>query len=154
MSAQPIPPMPFRAVNVNVGETVSTPSFWDRVTTWASENKAVVYTIAGIAVVVTGAGAVYYFSDSSTPQASAERKASKKERRKAKKEKEAIKPVLEGWYSICKTLLKSNNHIEVTPSSPKAKVETTTEQELPQIDETTVDFLSDQVSDSLLLTCF
>lgn len=37
---------------------------WDRVTSWASENKAVVYTIAGVAVVVTGAGVVYYLNNS------------------------------------------------------------------------------------------
>lgn len=40
------------------------PSFWGKVTTWASENKAVVYTIAGVAVVVTGAGVAYYLTDS------------------------------------------------------------------------------------------
>lgn len=37
---------------------------WDRLTNWVSENKAVVYTIAGVAVVVTGAGVVYYLNDS------------------------------------------------------------------------------------------
>jgi import receptor subunit TOM70 len=44
----------------------STPasSVWDRMTTWASENKAVVYTVAGVAVVVTGAGVAYYLTDS------------------------------------------------------------------------------------------
>lgn len=44
----------------------STPpnSVWDRISTWASENKAVVYTIAGVAVVVTGAGVAYYLTDS------------------------------------------------------------------------------------------
>ncbi len=35
-------------------------SLWDRISTWVSENKAVVYTIAGVAVVVTTAGVVYY----------------------------------------------------------------------------------------------
>lgn len=40
------------------------PSFWEKVTTWASEHKAVVYTIAGVAVVVTGAGVAYYLTDS------------------------------------------------------------------------------------------
>jgi import receptor subunit TOM70 len=39
-------------------------SFWERISTWASENKAVVYTIAGVAVVVTGAGVAYYLTDS------------------------------------------------------------------------------------------
>lgn len=37
-------------------------SLWDRVSSWASENKAAVYTIAGVAVVVTGAGMVYYLN--------------------------------------------------------------------------------------------
>lgn len=37
-------------------------SLWDRISTWVSEHKAVVYTIAGVAVVITGAGAVYYIS--------------------------------------------------------------------------------------------
>ena len=41
-------------------------SLWDRISTWVSENKAVVYTIAGVAVVVTTAGAVYYVSNSSS----------------------------------------------------------------------------------------
>ena len=40
------------------------PSVWDRISTWASENKAVVYTIAGVAIVVTGAGVAYYLTDS------------------------------------------------------------------------------------------
>jgi len=44
----------------------STPpsSVWDRISTWASENKAVVYTIAGVAIVVSGAGVAYYLTDS------------------------------------------------------------------------------------------
>ena len=37
-------------------------SVWDRITNWASEHKALVYTIAGVAVVVTGAGIVYYLN--------------------------------------------------------------------------------------------
>lgn len=43
-------------------------SIWDRVSTWVSENKAIVYTIAGVVVVVTGAGAVYYIRNSSESQ--------------------------------------------------------------------------------------
>lgn len=64
-------------------------SLWDRLTTWASENKVVVYTVAGTAVVVTGAGVVYYLSTSKNPSGgasiSAEKRKSKKERRKEKK---------------------------------------------------------------------
>ena len=65
---------------------------WDRLSTWASENKTIVYTIAGIAVVVTGAGLVYYSTDSRTASrdtSSEEKKRlSKKERKKAKKDKD------------------------------------------------------------------
>ena len=93
-SPQPVPP--FRGVQLDsslASSSTSSTSFWDRVSTWASENKAVVYTIAGIAVVVTGAGAVYYFSDSKKDLA--DKRPSKKERRKAKKEalgKETVAP--------------------------------------------------------------
>jgi import receptor subunit TOM70 len=41
------------------------PSLWDRISTWVSENKAVVYTIVGVTVVVTTAGAVYYIKNNS-----------------------------------------------------------------------------------------
>ena len=68
----------------------SNSSLWDRVSNWASENKAVAYTIAGTAVVVTGAGVIYYLSDSKKGGASAssDKKKSKKERRKEKKDAE------------------------------------------------------------------
>jgi len=60
-----------------------TSSVLDRISSWVSENKAVVYTIAGIAVVVTGAGAVYYLNADSKSKDAAP-KLSKKERRKRK----------------------------------------------------------------------
>ena len=64
-------------------------SFYDRITTWASEHKAAVYTIAGITLVATGAGIYYYTSESApTPQdleAAAEKKKVRKENKKAKK---------------------------------------------------------------------
>lgn len=41
----------------------SSSGVWERISTWASENKAVVYTIAGVAVAFTGAGVVYYLND-------------------------------------------------------------------------------------------
>jgi len=87
-----IPSLPNGGLNPAYA-TIQTPtapqSFWDRVSTWASENKALVYTIAGVAVVVTGAGAVYYFADSSAKGDTEQRRASKKERRKAKAEAKA-----------------------------------------------------------------
>jgi import receptor subunit TOM70 len=51
-----------------LGKPIAVPvesSVWDRFTNWASENKALVYTIAGVAVVVTGAGVVYYLNGDS-----------------------------------------------------------------------------------------
>jgi import receptor subunit TOM70 len=94
MSAQPVPAAPFRNVNLDTSSfspagSAPSQSFWNRVSAWASENKVVVYTIAGVVVVATGAGVVYYLQDPKKDQAQAEeRRASKKERRKAKKEKE------------------------------------------------------------------
>lgn len=67
---------------------------WDRLSAWAWENRGAVYIVAGVAVVITGAGAVYYLSDSRKGKsgiAEEKKKASKKERRKAKKEKERDK---------------------------------------------------------------
>lgn len=69
-------------------------SVWDRISNWVSENKAVVYTIAGVAVVVTGAGVVYYLSDSNKSSASSTPsipKKSKNQRRKEKKKAEEEK---------------------------------------------------------------
>ena len=53
---------PARPVAVHVDAPSSA---WDRITSWASENKAVAYTIAGVAVIVTGAGVVYLLNSES-----------------------------------------------------------------------------------------
>lgn len=66
----------------------SSPSLWERVSTWASENKVVAYTIAGTVVVVTGAGVVYYLSETSkpsSPKSSGEKRKGKKHRHKGGK---------------------------------------------------------------------
>lgn len=97
---------------------------WDRISTWASENKAVVYTIAGVAVVVTGAGVAYYLTDSRSSPAASPPKKSKKEKRR-KKEEEKTADVEKG----------------APRSEPKApSIETA--DELPEVDETTVGSLS------------
>lgn len=64
-------------------------SLWDRITSWAADNKSTVYTLAGVTLVVTSAGAIYYLS-SSTPsdEASAEKRKARKEKKKAKKDVE------------------------------------------------------------------
>ncbi|KAL9603979.1 MAG: hypothetical protein Q9179_002007 [Wetmoreana sp. 5 TL-2023] len=142
MSAEPMP-IPISsardtALNTNsLSSQSSSLPLWDRLSKWASENKAIVYTIAGIAVVITGAGVVYYRSDSrkSRQESSSDEKkrASKKERRKAKKDKEKEqaepqpRPVPEE---------------EPKPKTPT--VEPDPLDGLPQINESTVESLSDQ----------
>ncbi|KAK3942326.1 mitochondrial outer membrane 72K protein [Diplogelasinospora grovesii] len=104
-------------------------SLWDRISTWVSENKAVVYTIAGVAVVVTGAGAVYYINKSSEPKDTAPRP-SKKERRKRKQaEKEA---------EADKTAAAPQENAEAGPSQPPKVAAVEVSDELPEIDENTV----------------
>ncbi|KAG9239636.1 hypothetical protein BJ875DRAFT_531595 [Amylocarpus encephaloides] len=103
-------------------------SVWDRISTWASENKAVVYTIAGVAVVVTGAGVVYYLNDSTpTPVRDTPKKASKREKRRKKDEEKKPADLEKGTT-------------EPKPKTPTVEVA----DELPEIDETTVGNLSEQ----------
>ena len=91
MSGESVPASSAAAIDTPA-LSLTTSSLWDRISTWASENKAIVYTITGVAVVVTGAGAVYYFSDSSkinsSGPAAEEKRKSKKDRRKEKKKQE------------------------------------------------------------------
>ncbi|KAL1963457.1 hypothetical protein VTN77DRAFT_8358 [Rasamsonia byssochlamydoides] len=108
----------------------SSTSVWDRISKWVSENKALVYTVAGVAVVVTSAGVVYYLSESSKPSqeaAPAEKRKSKKERRKEKKKAEEEKKAKEE---------------KAAAEESKKKAEES--EELPEIDETTVASLSEE----------
>ncbi|KAI1362136.1 mitochondrial import receptor subunit tom-70 [Xylaria arbuscula] len=129
-SAAP-PPVP------NLAKPIAIPvesSVWDRFTNWASENKALVYTIAGVAVVVTGAGVVYYLNGDATSKGPAQPKLSKKERRK---KKEADRQAENGSKSATPA-----------PEQPKpATVEST--EELPEVDETTVAALSAEERNTL-----
>lgn len=101
-------------------------SVWDRIATWASENKAVVYTIAGVAIVVTGAGVAYYLTDSK-PTTAAPKKSSKKDKRKKKEEEKKVADVEKG-------------PAETQPKAPTVE----SADELPEVDETTVGGLSEQ----------
>ncbi|RYP56128.1 hypothetical protein DL769_009968 [Monosporascus sp. CRB-8-3] len=102
---------------------VESPSVWDRITNWASENKAIVYTIAGVAVVFTGAGVVYYLNSDSTLKASAQPKLSKKERRKRKEaERQA----------------ETQRSAAPSPDSKQKAAAVDSLDELPEIDENTV----------------
>ncbi|KAJ8114805.1 hypothetical protein ONZ43_g4818 [Nemania bipapillata] len=117
-SAAP-PPVP------NLAKPIVVPvesSVWDRFTNWASENKALVYTIAGVAVVVTGAGVVYYLNGDVNSKGPSAPKLSKRERRKRK---EAERQAEAGEKATAPA-----------PEQPKAA--TVESDELPDIDETTV----------------
>jgi import receptor subunit TOM70 len=109
-------------------------SLWDRITTWASEHKGTVYAIAGVTLVVTAAGTIYYLNDqnkeaSSPGTPSANKRKTKRDRKKAKEraEKEANK-----------------DDKETKPAeAKKATVSAASEDELPEVDETSVTALSE-----------
>ena len=96
MSAQPVgsPSLPNTQLGTSgFSSDASSLSIWERLTTWASENRAVVYTIAGVGVIVTGAGVAYYLSDSTSRDSGVDKKKpGKKSKRKAKEEKEKLQP--------------------------------------------------------------
>lgn len=114
-------------------------SLWDRVSTWVSENKAVVYTITGVAVVVTTAGAVYYIKNSSDSSDGAS-KPSKKERRK---KKQAEREAEEKAKSTPPQGTTGAPDTAQTPAASQAKTATVeSADDLPEIDESTVSALS------------
>ncbi|KAF2138563.1 uncharacterized protein K452DRAFT_353076 [Aplosporella prunicola CBS 121167] len=127
MSSNPELPIPRPAQPISLDTSAAaagSSSLWDRISSWASEHKAVVYTIAGVTVLVTGAGAVYYFSDSGKPTKAETAKSKKnkkaKERRKAKQAAEEEK-----------------SKESETPSTKKASAAEESEEELPEVDENT-----------------
>lgn len=139
-------PLPTPAQNVVLDTSKlseqSSASVWDRITNWVSDNKAAVYTIAGVAVVVTGAGVVYYLNDNTKSTPSVPKK-SKKQRRTEKKKAEEEKKTasVKDGRSI------PNNHgdrmTDMGADSPQKTEEVT--EELPEVDEATVGQLSEEV---------
>ncbi|KAK0378395.1 mitochondrial import receptor subunit tom-70 [Colletotrichum limetticola] len=87
--SNPLPSVPPMASSPTVIPVDSSSGLWDRITSWASDNKAIVYTAAGVAVVATGAGVIYFLNSDSLTQVRLKKtdstpKLSKKERRKRK----------------------------------------------------------------------
>ena len=117
----------------------SSSPFIDRVSRWASDNKTVVYTIAGVAVVLTGAGVYYYSNNSKYASVESlgdqEKRASKKERRKAKKEKERAEA-----KAAPREVSSEPSKTRKTPT-----VESDPSEDLPTINEETVDTFSQEV---------
>ncbi|EOO02621.1 putative mitochondrial outer membrane 72k protein [Phaeoacremonium minimum UCRPA7] len=131
MSGSPAPLIP---PSKGIPVPTADPSVWDRITTWASEHKAVVYTIAGVTVVVAGAGVFYYVNNSSAPKGDSTPKLSKKERRKRKEAERKAESEKE------KAANTSKEAVTGPAQPPVASVESA--DELPEIDETTVQTLS------------
>ncbi|KAL4753070.1 hypothetical protein BDW72DRAFT_44310 [Aspergillus terricola var. indicus] len=130
-SSSPLPE-PSRNVVVDTASlpASSTASVWDRISKWVSENKALVYTVAGVAVVVTSAGVVYYLSDSSRSGKPAPTTATPTEKKKKKsgsqrrKEKKAEEERKNKAASVQeeKTEKKAEEPLEETPEVDEATV--------------------------------
>ena len=141
-------------------------SVWERISRWAAENKTVVYTIAGVTLVATGAGVVYYVSGSGGDRrldelSRGEQKKSKKERRKAKKEAQdalsrdsSVEATVQGLrhQASNESMVVANREPAETKVEPLAPQDTGIEAEesLPSVDESTVGTLSEQVSTETL----
>ncbi|KAF9729573.1 TOM (translocase of outer membrane) complex component [Paraphaeosphaeria minitans] len=126
--AAPVGPGPFPVTLPPAGSS----SLWDRISSWASEHKGVVYTVAGLTLVVSAGGVIYYLSDdrkdTGAQSPSTNKKKTKREKRRAKEraEKEAAKEQ------------------ETVPEPKTATVAPAVEDELPHVDESTVGSLSDE----------
>ncbi|KAH7412355.1 hypothetical protein DE146DRAFT_772598 [Phaeosphaeria sp. MPI-PUGE-AT-0046c] len=111
-----------------------TSSLWDRLSNWASENKGVVYTIAGVTLVVGAGGAIYYFSSDSRQDGGASAGNKRKKQRDRKRAKERAEKPAAGA-----------DEASAPKTEPKkASVADTTENSLPDVDENSVTALSDE----------
>ena len=108
--------------------------FWSRLSSWASEHKGVVYTIAGVTLVVGAGGAIYYFnsgdSDASTPGTAANKRRKQRERRR---ERERAANAGEG-----------KGKEEPATEPKKASVSGSADDELPEVDESSVGALAEE----------
>ncbi|KZL86441.1 mitochondrial precursor proteins import receptor, partial [Colletotrichum incanum] len=130
--SNPLPSVPPMASPPTVIPVDSSSGLWDRITTWASDNKAIVYTAAGVAVVATGAGVIYFLNSDSKKDSTP--KLSKKERRKRK---EAERKAAEAE--------KQPTPAEAAAPTQSKAAAVESADELPEIDETTVaSFTADQ----------
>ncbi|KAL6704980.1 TOM (translocase of outer membrane) complex component [Coniothyrium glycines] len=106
-------------------------SLWDRISTWAAENKGVVYTIAGITLVVGAGGAVYYFAnDSRSGDSAAEASANKRKRQRERKR--------------AKERADKETDVKAETEPKQATVTAAADDELPDVDEGSVGALSEQ----------
>ncbi|KAG7137509.1 Mitochondrial import receptor subunit tom70 like protein [Verticillium longisporum] len=118
-----------------VAVPVESSSVWDRISTWAFENKTVVYTIAGVAVVFTGAGVFYYLNSDSKPKDNSP-KLSKKERRKRKEAERKAEAE------------KTTSTETVEEKAPAKPVTVESADELPEITEASVATFTEEQRDA------
>ncbi|KAM0695744.1 hypothetical protein Q7P36_004226 [Cladosporium allicinum] len=106
-------------------------STWDRISSWASDNKVAAWTIAGVTVVVAG-GSVYYLTRPADSQESASsgKKPAKKSKKKAAK-KDAEKVAEEA-------------PAESKPEAPKPAAVEEQNDDLPEVTEDSVGQLTEQ----------
>lgn len=128
---------------VQIPADAGTSSLWDRLSNWASENKGLVYTIAGVTLVVGAGGAIYYFSSDSRQDASSTAGNKRKKQRDRKRAKDRAD----------KETASKEETPAVTSEPKKASVTATTEDELPDVDENSVGALSDEVCYSWKKRC-
>jgi import receptor subunit TOM70 len=117
-------------------------SLWDRLSNWASENKGVVYTVAGITLVAGAGGAIYYFSDARQDANTAAGNKRKKQRDRKRAKERAEKD----------TSPQTEERPAVDTESKKASVTSGSDDELPDIDESSVGSLSEEVRQIALLS--
>lgn len=132
--AAPLPnsPGPF-PVEIPQSSIAQSSSLWDRISKWASDNKGTVYAIAGVTLVVTAAGTMYYLSDSNKVTAPPPTKRKSKRDRKKAKEKADTKDAPKAESSTTSTEPK------------KASVAAAAEDELPEVDESSINGLTEEV---------
>ncbi|KAL5117055.1 TOM (translocase of outer membrane) complex component [Pleosporales sp. CAS-2024a] len=127
----PLGPGPFP---VQIPVEQGTGSLWDRLSTWAAENKGVVYTIAGATLVVGAGGAIYYLAADARQDAGAAAANKRKKQRDRKRAKERDD----------KSTPAPDDAKPPGPETNTASAEPTAEKELPHVDENSVAALSDE----------
>jgi len=124
-------------------------SVWDRISTWASEHKAVVYTVAGVTLVATAAGVYYYVNSAPKDDQGAEessttaKRKAKKDRRKTRKEvEEKLTDQSKNRTDSDSVLSSSTDNKPAATIPPQVVVE---EDDLPEITEQYVTSLEEAV---------
>ncbi|KAK6359060.1 TOM (translocase of outer membrane) complex component [Orbilia brochopaga] len=135
MSKAAIPSTP--ATPALVVDAAGSSSIWTRITNWVADNKAVAYTVGAVVIVVTSAGAIYYFNsqkgdikrvgDLPVSDATGERADGSMRKKKKKKGKTAKKDDAQAATAAL-----------AQPPPPTIEVE----QELPEVTEENVESFS------------